>query len=190
MPAFWASSFWAARISSSLTGMAVPPLSLKARSTRQSPMPESTRMPARSCVRRPRFGSVRALLEGTNEGSTALGPDDNHARGDGSQSHPSSSSSPKAFHIPTMPVPPPVGKTRTSGHQASPQPPASASSRRPPPRGDSSPERPGAWRRDNRFRPLPRTQPRHRRRYRPMAARPRGRRARQPGRWRRPSRVP
>ena len=41
---------------------------------------------------------------------------------------PSSSISAKAFHIPTMPVPPPVGKTMTSGHQASPQPPASASS--------------------------------------------------------------
>ena len=110
MPSFAPSSFMSRTMSASLTAIAVPPLSRTARRTRKSPIAFGTRRPS---------ATVRALGNISDRSfpwsnARTIGAqcsactDTIFGRRPGSF-QPIASISSKAFHMPTMPVPPPVG---------------------------------------------------------------------------------
>ena len=111
MPSWRPMSIIPSTMARSGTAMAVPPLSRTARSTRKSPIAFGTRSPS-ATVRAPCHISARSVPSAS---ARTIGAQPSACtltmRGRlppwGSQ--PMASISAKAFHMPTMPVPPPVG---------------------------------------------------------------------------------
>ncbi len=98
-------------ISASLTATAVPPLSRIARSTRKSPTAFGTRSPSAIVFAPSHIGarsacSSNAFTIGAQPSACTVTM---RGRFEPAGIQPIASSSSNAFHMPTMPVPPPVG---------------------------------------------------------------------------------
>ena len=99
-----------ATMSASVTDSAVPPLSRTARSTRKSPIALGTRKPSATVLALGK--SSERSWPSSNAftiGAQCSACTDTMRGRTGEVFQPMCSSSSKAFHIPTMPVPPPVG---------------------------------------------------------------------------------
>ena len=92
------------------TAIAVPWVSRSARRQMKPPSGDGTRRPyARVCAFGPRLGALGALVEGLHDRRTAGGLHGDEARPSRRGSSRARAISSNAFHMPTRPVPPPVG---------------------------------------------------------------------------------